>query len=187
MQPSMPASPIPIVQNCYVVPNLEAACRAFHDQYGIGPFVGGATVMLTDHIYRGTPQPPIELIGCFVQSGDLNIELVELVSEGPSAFRDMFPGKAGGFHHTALFADDYEAARDMFVARGYPVVSEFRTVWGAPICYVDARADLGHMIEVYPEDETIRSMYAQARNRAENWDGRDLIVPWDIAARELQP
>lgn len=182
-----PPSPMPIVQNCYVVPNLEAACRAFHDQYGIGPFVGGATVLLTDHVYRGTPQPPIELIGCFVQSGDLNIELVELVSEGPSAFRHMFPGKTGGFHHTALFAEDYEAAREMFAARGYPVASEFRTVWGAPICYVDARVELGHMIEVYPEDPVIRAMYAQARERAERWDRRELIVPWNIEERGLQP
>jgi len=28
----------PIVQNCHIVPNLEAACEQFHKIYGMGPF-----------------------------------------------------------------------------------------------------------------------------------------------------
>jgi hypothetical protein len=37
---------------------------------------------------------------------------------------------------------------------------------------------MGHMIELYPESEIIRGMYARARHESENWDGKQLIIPW---------
>lgn len=155
--------PAAIVQNCYVVRDLEAACQRFHRLYGIGPFVGGANATLDDHIHRGQPAAPIALRGVFVQSGDLNIELVELLSSAPNAFNDMYPDGREGFHHVAIFCDDYIRERDALVAQGHPMASEFTTSFGASICYIDATATLGHMIELYPENRIIRAMYAQAR------------------------
>jgi hypothetical protein len=167
-----------IVQNCYVVRDLEAACRRLHELYGIGPFVGGSRGELGDHVHRGRPAPPIVVRGVFVQSGDMNIELLELVSTTPSAFHDMYPNGQQGFHHVALFCADYAAERDAFVAAGCPVASEFTVSFGAQICYVDARETFGHMIELYPENAIIRGMYRQTREAAQGWDGRELIVPW---------
>ncbi|MFA7586987.1 MAG: hypothetical protein WCY11_12475, partial [Novosphingobium sp.] len=115
-----------------------------------------------------------------VQSGDLNIELVQILSTGPSAFAEMFAnGSAGGFHHVGMFSDRYEETRDDFVAAGYPVASEFTiAALDARICYLDTRPLNGHMVELYAENPGIRAMYAQARTAAEAWDGKDLIVPW---------
>ena len=128
-----------IVQNCYVVRNLEEGCERLHRLYGIGPFVGGTQAELGDHFHRGRPAPPIVLRGVFVQSGELNIELVELVSTTPSAFHDMYANGRQGLHHVAMFCADYAAERDAFVAAGYPVASEFSVSFGAQICYIDAR------------------------------------------------
>ena len=114
----------------------------------------------------------------FVQSGDLNIELVQLLSTTPSAFHDMYPDGGEGFHHVAMFCDDYALRRDAFVADGFEIASEFTVSFGARICYVDARASLGHMIELYPESDIIRGMYQQARDAARDWDSKDLIIPW---------
>lgn len=176
----MRKAPGAIVQNCYIVRDLEAACARMNRLYGIGPFVGGGegVGVLDKHVYRGRPAPPIRIRGVFVQSGDLNIELVQLVSTTPSAFHDMYPGGGEGFHHVAMFCDDYEADRDRFVAEGMPVASEFETAFGARICYIDARETLGHMIELYPENAIIRGMYAQARDASVGWDGDRLIIPW---------
>lgn len=173
----MVIDPVRIVQNCYVVDNLEAACERMHGLYGIGPFVGGTLGVLDQHVYRGVPAEPIQLRAVFVQSGPLNIELVELVSESPSAFHDMYPAGGQGFHHVAAFCADYEGERDRYVAMGLPVASEF-IVLDEKLCYIDARREVGHMIELYPENPTIRSMYAQAAHEAKNWDGKTLIVPW---------
>ena len=173
-----PQWPLQVVQNCYVVADLEQAGRRLNRLYGIGPFLGGGAAVLDRHFHRGRPAPPIELRGVFVQSGDLNIELVQLLSTTPSAFHDMYPDGGEGFHHVAMFCDDYALRRDAFVADGFEIASEFTVSFGARICYVDARASLGHMIELYPESDIIRGMYQQARDAARDWDGKDLIIPW---------
>lgn len=174
-------SPLQIVQNAYVVRNLEEGCVRFNRLLGIGPFVGGNEFELSGHVYRGRPAAPIRLKVAFVQAGDLNIELVELLSEAPSAFHDMFPAQQEGLHHHAIFCQDYAAQRDELQEHGSPVASEFEVPWGAKICYVDTRATLGHMTELYPEDPVLRDLYRQARDRAREWDGKQLIVPWEVA------
>ena len=166
------------VQICYVVANLEQACARFHKTLGIAPFVGGGDVVLGHHTYRGQPTDPIIVRGAFGQSGDLNIELVELVSPGPSAFRDMYPGRQEGLHHAAIFCADYAATRDTLIAQGMPLASEFETDFGTRICYIDACALMGHMLELYPENAIIREMYARTRFETDHWDGSRLIVPW---------
>ena len=174
--------PLAIVQNAYVVANLERACDRFNRLFGVGPFVGGGEGVLADHVYRNEPAEPIRIRGVFVQSGTLNIELIELVSDAPSAFHDMFGGAKNlgcreGLHHSAIFAADYEDARRRFAEQGYPVASEFSFA-GRRICYVDTRPLLGHMIEIYPDLPLIRAMYAQARDAAQARPGELAILPW---------
>ena len=170
--------PLNVVQNCYVVRNLEEACERFARLYGIGPFVGGGEGgVLENHVYRGTPAEPIHLRAAFAQSGELNIELIEVVSSGPSAIHDMFPNGETGFHHVAVFANDYEADRDRFVSLGMPVASEFTIMGGLRICYLDARDTLGHMIELYPESEALRALYRRTREVSGNWSSGQLILP----------
>jgi hypothetical protein len=171
-----------IVQNAYVVPDLEQACRQMHQLYGIGPFVGGQPAELRAHAYRGQPAPAIRFRSVFVQSGELNVELVQVLSPGPSAFHDMFGADQQGLHHVAVFCTDYARERDAFVQAGYPVASEFTAGVGAQICYVDTRPVLGHMIELYPEHPAIRAKYQQARDAAAHWDGQTLIIPWATGA-----
>lgn len=166
------------VQNCYVVKDLDLACSRLHELLGIGPFVGGGEVVLGNHVYRGQATAPIRLRGVFVQSGRHNVELVQIVSNGPSAFHDMFQSDGEGLHHCAMFTDDYGGEKERWVAAGFDIASEFTTAFGAQICYVDARPMFGHFIEVYPENPIIRDMYAHAEREAQSWDGRDLIVPW---------
>ena len=178
MMPDGPSPPLPFVQACYVVNNLEAAVHDMHRRFGIGPFVGGGIGQLENHVYRGEPASPIRIRGVFVQSGGLNIELVQILSDGPCAFTEMYPRGHQGLHHTAIFCPDYAATRDRFVADGSAVVSEFTVSFDATICYVDTRSSLGHMIELYPENTTIRAMYAQARDIVAGWDRRQMIFPW---------
>lgn len=173
-----PAAARNFVQNCYVVSDLYMACVRWRELFGIGPFVGGGEVVLSKHFYRGQAVEPIKLRGVFVQSGKLNVELVQIISDGPSAFHDMFKKGEEGLHHCAMFTDDYEGEKDRWIAAGLDIVSEFTTPFGAEICYVDARPMLGHFIEIYPENPIIRAMYAQAEQEARDWNGQDIFVPW---------
>ncbi|MFM7347929.1 MAG: VOC family protein [Erythrobacter sp.] len=170
--------PVTLVQMAFLVPNLEEGCAALNRTYGWGPFCGGSEGVLADHVYRGEPAAPIRIRGVFAQTGEINVEVIEVVSDAPSAFHEML--RADGqsvLHHCATFAPDYEATRDHLVAQGYPMVSEFGFA-GRRICYVDTRPLLGFMTEVYPELPIIRAMYAEAREAAEARPGDPDIIPW---------
>lgn len=153
--------PVTLVQMAFLVPQLEEGCAALNRAYGWGPFLGGTEGVLADHTYRGQPADPIHIRGVFVQTGAINVEVIEVVSDAPSAFHESL--RADGqpvLHHCATFAADYEGARDHLVAQGYPVVSEFGFA-GRRICYVDTRPLLGFMTEIYPDLPIIRAMYAE--------------------------
>lgn len=153
--------PVTLVQTAYLVPNLEEGCAALNRAYGWGPFLGGTEGVLADHVYRGQPADQIRIRGVFVQTGAINVEVIEVVSEAPSAFHEMLRDDGQPvLHHCATFAADYEGTRDHLVAQGYPVVSEFGFA-GRRICYVDTRPLLGYMTEIYPDLPVIRAMYAE--------------------------
>jgi hypothetical protein len=170
--------PVTLVQMAYLVPSLEAGCAALNRAYGWGPFIGGTEGVLADHVYRGQPADSIRIRGVFVQTGTINVEVIEVVSEAPSAFHEML--RADGepvLHHCATFAADYAGRRDNLVAQGYPVVSEFGFA-GRRICYVDTRPLLGFMTEVYPELPIIRAMYAETVEATKLRPGDPAITPF---------
>jgi hypothetical protein len=170
--------PVTLVQMAFLVPSLEEGCEALNRAYGWGPFLGGTEGVLADHVYRGTPADPIRIRGVFVQTGTINVEVIEVVSDAPSAFHEML--RADGqpvLHHCATFAADYEGTRDHLVAQGYPVVSEFGFA-GRRICYVDTRPLLGFMTEIYPDLPVIRAMYAETVEATAARPGASDISPF---------
>ena len=170
--------PVTLVQTAYLVPNLEAGCAALNRAFGWGPFLGGTEGVLADHTYRGAPAEPIRIRGVFVQTGAINVEVIEVVSDAPSAFHEMLRDDGQPvLHHCATFAADYAGTRDHLVAQGYPVVSEFGFA-GHRICYVDTRPLIGFMTEIYPELPIIRAMYAEAREAAAASPGDAAITPF---------
>ncbi len=173
--------PVTLVQTAYLVPNLEEGCAALNRAFGWGPFLGGTQGVLSDHTYRGETAAPIRIRGVFVQTGAINVEVIEVVSEAPSAFHDML--RADGqpvLHHCATFAANYEGTRDQLVAQGYPVVSEFGFA-GRRICYVDTRPLLGFMTEIYPDLPIIRAMYAETVEATAARPGQLAITPFATA------
>lgn len=170
--------PVTLVQMAFLAPDLEEGCAALNRAYGWGPFLGGSEGVLADHTYRGQPAEPIRIRGVFVQTGDINVEVIEVVSAAPSAFHEMLRDDGQPvLHHCATFAPDYTATRDHLVAQGYRVVSEFGFA-GHRICYVDTRPLLGYMTEIYPDLPIIRAMYAEARDASAARPGEAAITPF---------
>lgn len=173
--------PVTLVQMAFLVPNLEQGCAALHRAYGWGPFLGGGEGVLADHTYREQPADPIRIRGVFVQTGAINVEVIEVLSDAPSAFHEMLrPDGQPVLHHCATFAPDYEATRDHLVAQGFAVVSEFGFA-GDPICYVDTRPLLATMTEIYPELPIIRAMYAETVEATRARPGDPGISPFTTA------
>lgn len=165
-------------QIAYVVRDLEEACRQFARLYGAGPFLIYDVMELGDHVWRGKPAPPIRLRAAFGQSEDMNVELIQIFSDAPSAFHDMFPNGKVGLHHMAMFCDDYQGMKAKLMSQGFEVASEFARLGGQKVCFVDMRPSVGHMLELYEEGADLRKFYAIVRKMSEDWDGKNVMIPW---------
>lgn len=168
-----------MVQNAYVVQSLPDAIEQMHKSFGMGPWIVLNDFLLSNHVYRGEKGEDVTVDVAVTQSGDVQIELVQLKCDTPNALRDMYPGTGTVFHHVAHLSDDYdyEEVRAGLLAAGHPLSSEF-SVHGQNICFFDTRASLGHMLELYEDIEHERGVYRHIREVCEGWDGKDLIVGW---------
>jgi len=169
-----------LIQNAYIVNDIDAAIERWHGLWGIGPFFVRRHIVMPHVMYRGQPST-IDISAVYVQAGPIQVELVQQHCDAPSAFRDMFPRGTEGFHHVAVIPDDYARVLAHYAARGYPVASEVRTLSGRGAAFIDTRPMLGHMMEVYIPGEGIQTLYRTVAEASANWDRRQLTIEVDPA------
>ncbi len=158
-----------IIQYAWVVPRLEEAARRWHQATGIGPFLVNRDIQLIGPRYRGNPSAT-RFSTAVAQHGDVQIELVEQLGDGPSAYRETVPAGATGFHHVAFVAEDFDAALAHHLGQGHGIVAD-GAFGPMRYAYVDAVPDLGHMIEIIEDKPAIRAFFGAIRKAADRWDG----------------
>jgi hypothetical protein len=163
------------VQLAYHVADLDAAVVAFHRRFGWGPFLVRRHVQLYDVQYRGTPTT-LDISAAHAQAGPVQIELVVQHCDRPSTFRDTFAADQEGLHHVALFPKDHDAMVAHYVAQGFAVTTDLRTAEGRGAAYLDTRAALGHMVEVYRVNPSLHALYARVAALRGDWDGDSLMI-----------
>lgn len=172
-----PLEPVRVVQNAYVVRDLERACHRLHALYRIGPFLRSSPRPLANARYRGElVREPIVLATAFGQAGPVNIELIQPLSAGPNIYDEVVPPGCDGFHHVATWSSDYPAEKQAYLDAGFEIVLELRPAPGCEVSFIDARPVLGHMIELYSDHPYLRFIYEEVQRRTRDWDGEDLIL-----------
>jgi len=164
-----------IVQNAYVVHDLDEAIERWHAAFGLGPFVVSRHLQFERVIYRGLPTP-LDISAAFAQSGDLQIELICQHGPEPSAFRDMFAAGEEGLHHVAVFPKDHDRFISGCTSRGFAVATELAAAGGVGAAFIDTRELWGHMLEVYRDNGILRAFYRLVAGAARDWDGSTLII-----------
>lgn len=169
-----------LIQNAYIVNDIDQAITRWHALWGIGPFFVRRHIVMPYVRYRGQPSS-IDISAVYVQAGPMQVELVQQHCSTPSAFRDMFAAGQEGFHHVAMIPDDYDAVLAHYAAEGFPVASEVRTASGRGAAFIDTRPMLGHMVEVYMPGQGIRDLYRNVAEAAASWDRKQLVIELDPA------
>jgi catechol 2,3-dioxygenase-like lactoylglutathione lyase family enzyme len=169
-------SALPVRQLAYKVNDLAAAAAAHHRQFGSGPFFVLRHVALASSLHRGVERA-FDHSSAYGQWGDVMVELVVQHNPDPSALHDMFSHGSGaeGLHHAALFVDDLDAEIARFAADGAALAQLSVTQTGTAFAFVDTRASLGHMLELYEPTPQLTGFYDFVADAAQGWDGRDLI------------
>ena len=163
-------------QLAYAVQDVEAAALAHHRRFGSGPFFVLRHVALASSIHRGVERP-FDHSSAYGQWGEVMVELVQQHNPHPSAVHDMYPHGSGreGLHHAALFVDNLDAAIAQFQAQGMPLAQHCVTQTGTAFAFVDAREQMGHMLELYEPTPQLTGFYDFVAEAAREWDGRDPV------------
>jgi hypothetical protein len=162
------------MQLCWVVPDIEKSIDHWVRSTGAGPFFVFENLSFDQGAYRGAPsdvQPCRAAIG---QMGDMQIELIAPLDQGPGLWTDVVPKGKLGFHHVGLYCEDYAAERAAYLADGSEMAFE-GLMMGAKTCYIDTTSTLGFMTELITANPVAESVFAQIRASAEGWDGSEPI------------
>jgi hypothetical protein len=84
------------------------------------------------------------------------------------------PAGKSGFHHAALYCKKYDAEVSAYTSAGAPIVFS-GLMMGFRVCWVDASATLGFMVELIEANPVADTVFAKIRAPSENWDGRDPV------------
>lgn len=172
--PAPPTRNRRVLQNSWVVTDLEQACMNWVRTTGIGPFFVVPHIQLTGR-YRGQPTD-IDFSVAIAQAGGVQIELVQQHNDGPSAYRDLYKAGSGGFHHVAVYCMDYERDYASYVEQGF--VPAFEGEFDRKrFAYIDTSPSIGVMMELIEDSAVQRDFFQRIIAGAENWDGRDPIRP----------
>jgi hypothetical protein len=162
------------MQIAWVVPDLHAAIEHWARQAGVGPFFYFDEVAYENAIYRGKPWQPIRFHAAIAQAGELQIELIEQLEEGPSMFREfVMPGESR-LHHMSTYTDNFEGDLAHYRKAGAEIVFS-GLMKGAPVCWVDTTATLGFLTELITANPLKEKVFAMFKEAAENWDGIEAI------------
>ncbi len=162
-----------VFQNAWVVDDVEAACRKWTTELGVGPFfITEYANQFTDVSYRGQPGELSMIIGV-AQAGPVQIELIQ-PRVARCAYRDSVAPGTVGFHHMCVWTHDIEADTAYFAQLGYPAANR-GTVGDIQFAYYDTRPLLGCMLEVVTKSDAIVERFKAIALAAENWDGKDPV------------
>ena len=152
------------VQIAYAVDDIHEAARTWGDR-GVGPFFVREHIELAAVRVDGAPGT-FDHSAAYGQWGDVMLELIAVHEPVDTPT---------GLHHLAFFVDDLADARRASSARGWSEVLFAETPGGTPFAHVDARDELGHLVEFYEPTDRIRRLYALVADAADGWAGVDPV------------
>ena len=151
------------VQVAYAVSDVAAAAAAFATSTGAGPFFVVPHIEVVEARVNGT-DAPFDHSSAYGQWGDLMVELVE-------EHTPPLVAPAGAMHHMAFMVPSLDDAVEWCGAAGWAEVLWARTAAGQEFTFRDARAQLGHLVELYEPSDRLVAFYSMVAHAARAWNG----------------
>ena len=160
----------PIVQNAFVVRDLDAAVEYWSTQIGVGPFY------LLDHIqygavyFRGAPLT-MDMSVAIAQWGGMQIELIVQHDTAASIYTEFLARHGEGLQHLGVMTESLDEHLERLRPLGIEPVQWGATANGMRFAYINTDRQAGGMIELIETGPAVEAFFAKVRNAAVNWDG----------------
>ena len=136
--PELPMIFGPATQVAYVVEDIDAAMQYWHDEIRVGPFlVTRNTAPLSNAYYRGEKMQETRLNIAFAYVGDMQLELIELIGDTPSHYKEAMDRNQTGVHHYAVCVEDFSKAYNYALDNGFVAVVDAGIDGLARMSYVE--------------------------------------------------
>ncbi len=156
------------VQLAYLVADVETAAQEWTRRFGAGPFFVRHHIEVSDVLIDGRPSS-FDHSSAYGQWGSMMVELVAV--HRPAQLAVTATG-VGGLHHVAYFVESFDGASEALSDRGWPR-SLVATAGSTRFAFHDARAELGHLVEIYQRAPALQRFYDMVAQSAVGWDGAD--------------
>lgn len=165
----------PVMQNAYVVTDLDAALDHWTRVMGVGPFFLFEHVEFAQAWYRGRDATNIDLTVAIGYWGELQIELIRQKNAAPSIFTD-FPARVG-LQHIGVITESVERDLLRLAPLGVEPVQHGVTAAGLRFAYISTDRHPGGMVELIESNPRMVKFFEKMRMAAQTWDGSHPIRP----------
>jgi glyoxalase/bleomycin resistance protein/dioxygenase superfamily protein len=164
----------PVMQNAFVVPDLERAIEHWTQVMGVGPFFLFEHIVFSEYVFRGRPVKPMDLTIAIAYWQDLQIELVRQLDDSPSIYTEFEAAHDSGLHHMGVMSLALDADLAELARRGVRPVQQ-GSLPGMRFAYIATDHHPGGMIELIEATRGARALFERMRDAARSWDGRDPV------------
>ncbi len=162
-----------IVQIAYAVEDVGTAARSFVENMNAGPFFIKRHIPLASATHQGRPAT-FDHSSAFGQWGAVQVELVQVHRATPATLATKVL-RSTGIHHVACFVSSIYDEQERLERLGWPSVLDAETEGGLGFAFHDARAQLGHLLEIYEPHERVLGLYEKVAVAARGWIGDDPV------------
>jgi 4-hydroxyphenylpyruvate dioxygenase-like putative hemolysin len=166
----------PIMQNAFVVPDLEAAIDHWTRVMHVGPFYIFEHIPYAEILFRGQ-QTKIDMSAAIAYSGEIQIELIHQYDDAASIYSEFTRSGRSGMQHMGVMTDSVDRDLEGLARDGIEAVQQGRTAWGARFAYVGTDSQPGShpgaMIELIERGPAINGAFKVIHDAAQTWDGSE--------------
>jgi hypothetical protein len=179
--PPLPAIFGPARQVAYMVENIDAAMSVWHEAHGVGPFlVTRNTLPLSNAYYRGEKAQPARVNIAFAYVGDMQLELIELIGDTPSLYKEAIDREQTGVHHYAVCVDDFPAAYNWALDNGFDAALDAGVDGLARMSYVE-NPETGLILEVIQWNALTKPYFEGLEKLVKTADKQQLVHEFKLA------
>lgn len=183
--PQLPAIFGPARQVAYVVEDIDKAIEFWHREHGVTPFqVCRNASPLTNAYYRGAKAPHVRIHAAFAYIGDMQLELIELVGDTPSLYKEALDRKQTGVHHYAVLVDDFPKAYNWALDNGYVAGVDAGVDGLSRMSYME-HTETGIILEVIEWNQLTRPYFNGLEKMVRKADPDQLVH--EFALKDLTP
>jgi hypothetical protein len=161
----------PVMQNAFVVDDLEQAIAHWTGVMNVGPFFVFERVAFTECWFRGRSALDIDLSVAIAYWGDLQIELIQQRNAAPSIYSEFRARGLTGMQHMGVITHSLQDDLAGLQARGVLPVQHGAVAGGMRFAYVSTDQHPGGMIELIDPGEKGLAFFERMRAAARDWDG----------------